>query len=198
DWAPSSFPFRPYVHQAQAFARLSSRPDPGSTEPSRRPEPTPVVTGTGSGKTDSFPSPVLDHARRARAAGVRGAKALLLYPMPAHATDQAERRPRLLTTEPGLEGITAGLCTGEAAGTGRTTVSEAGLITDRATMREDPPALLLTNYKMLDQLLLRVEDADIWRLSAAGLQYVVLDEFHTYDGAQGTDVALLLRRLGLV
>ena len=28
------------------------------------------------------------------------------------------------------------------------------------------------------------------------LQYVVLDEFHTYDGAQGTDVAMLLRRLG--
>ncbi len=27
-------------------------------------------------------------------------------------------------------------------------------------------------------------------------QYVVLDEFHTYDGAQGTDVAMLLRRLG--
>jgi ATP-dependent helicase YprA (DUF1998 family) len=25
----------------------------------------------------------------------------------------------------------------------------------------------------------------------------VLDEFHTYDGAQGTDVAMLLRRLGL-
>ncbi|WP_042329404.1 hypothetical protein, partial [Dietzia sp. UCD-THP] len=38
DWAPTTFPFRPYVHQAQAFARLSSRPDPGSTEPLRRPE----------------------------------------------------------------------------------------------------------------------------------------------------------------
>ena len=25
----------------------------------------------------------------------------------------------------------------------------------------------------------------------------MLDEFHTYDGAQGTDVAMLLRRLGL-
>ncbi len=198
DWAPTTFPFRPYVHQAQAFARLSSRPEPDSSEPWRRPAPTLVVTGTGSGKTESFLYPVLDHARRARAEGVRGVKALLLYPMNALATDQAERLTRLLTTEPGLEGITAGLYTGEAAGTGRTTVSEAGLITDRATMREDPPDLLLTNYKMLDQLLLRVEDADIWRLSAAGLQYVVLDEFHTYDGAQGTDVALLLRRLGLV
>ena len=32
---------------------------------------------------------------------------------------------------------------------------------------------------------------------ATSLQYLVLDEFHTYDGAQGTDVAMLLRRLGL-
>ena len=31
----------------------------------------------------------------------------------------------------------------------------------------------------------------------AASQYLVLDEFHTYDGAQGTDVAMLLRRLGL-
>ena len=37
----------------------------------------------------------------------------------------------------------------------------------------------------------------LWRQSADSLQYLVLDEFHTYDGAQGTDVAMLLRRLGL-
>ena len=50
---------------------------------------------------------------------------------------------------------------------------------------------------MLDQLLLRHEDKAIWQQSARSLQYLVLDEFHTYDGAQGTDVAMLLRRLGL-
>ncbi|MBB1011629.1 ATP-dependent helicase YprA (DUF1998 family) [Dietzia kunjamensis] len=198
DWTPTSFPFRPYVHQAAAFERLSSRPASDSTAPWRRPDPTLVVTGTGSGKTEAFLYPVLDHAVRARKQGVRGVKALLLYPMNALATDQAERLTRLLTTEPGLAGVTAGLYTGEHSGSGRTTVSSAGLITDRATMREDPPDLLLTNYKMLDQLLLRPEDADLWRISAAALQYVVLDEFHTYDAAQGTDVALLLRRLGLV
>jgi ATP-dependent helicase YprA (DUF1998 family) len=198
DWTPTTFPFRPYVHQAAAFERLSSRPALVSTDPWRRPEPTLVVTGTGSGKTEAFLYPVLDYAVRARKQGVRGVKALLLYPMNALATDQAERLTRLLTTEPGLAGVTAGLYTGEHSGSGRTTVSSAGLITDRATMREDPPDLLLTNYKMLDQLLLRPEDADLWRISAPALQYVVLDEFHTYDAAQGTDVALLLRRLGLV
>lgn len=50
---------------------------------------------------------------------------------------------------------------------------------------------------MLDQLLLRSEDQELWRQSATSLRYLVLDEFHTYDGAQGTDVAMLLRRLGL-
>ena len=50
---------------------------------------------------------------------------------------------------------------------------------------------------MLDHMLLHPGRADMWRLSAESLQYLVLDEFHTYDGAQGTDVAMLLRRLGL-
>jgi hypothetical protein len=50
---------------------------------------------------------------------------------------------------------------------------------------------------MLDFLLLRREDRDLWAANEPDtLQYVVLDEFHTYDGAQGTDVAMLLRRLG--
>ena len=76
-------------------------------------------------------------------------------------------------------------------------MSAAGLITDRAVIRSSAPDILLTNYKMLDQLLLRHADAKIWRDSAHSLQYLVLDEFHTYDGAQGTDVSMLLRRLGL-
>jgi len=72
------------------------------------------------------------------------------------------------------------------------------LINDRDQIRQDPPNILLTNYKMLDQLLLREADREIWKRSATSLRYLVLDEFHTYDGAQGTDVAPLLRRLGLM
>ena len=50
---------------------------------------------------------------------------------------------------------------------------------------------------MLDFLLLRREDRELWASNGPDtMQYVVLDEFHTYDGAQGTDVAMLLRRLG--
>lgn len=183
----------PYGHQAETFARLASIRDGRD----RRPEPTLVTTGTGSGKTESFLFPILDHALRARRRGVRGTKALLLYPMNALANDQAQRLARILTENAELSGVTAALYVGEK-GKPRTRVTGEGLVTDRGVIRDDPPDILLTNYKMLDQLLLREEDQGIWRASALSLQYLVLDEFHTYDGAQGTDVAMLLRRLGLV
>ncbi|MGO4428493.1 DEAD/DEAH box helicase, partial [Streptomyces sp. MCAF7] len=67
---------------------------------------------------------------------------------------------------------------------------------DRDEIRRTRPDILITNYKMLDLLLQRPEDQRLWQDSE--LAYIVLDEFHTYDGAQGTDVAMLLRRLGSV
>lgn len=195
DWHPTDdgAGFPPYGHQAAAFARLSAG-DLGPDKP--RPLPTLVTTGTGSGKTEAFLYPILDHVLRSKARGEGGTKALLLYPMNALANDQAQRLADLITTHPALAGVTAGLFTGQT-GTERTRVTSDGLITDRAVLRSSPPDLLLTNYKMLDQLLLRVTDSRIWEQSASSLQYVVLDEFHTYDGAQGTDVSMLLRRLGL-
>lgn len=185
--------FPPYGHQAAAFARLISL-DVRESKP--RPLPTLVTTGTGSGKTEAFLFPILDHVVRAKRRGVTGAKALILYPMNALANDQAQRLAGILTSHPELAGVTAALYTGEQ-GPHRTIVSKDGLITDRAVIRSNPPDILLTNYKMLDQLLLRPADAGIWEKSATSLQYLVLDEFHTYDGAQGTDVSMLLRRLGL-
>jgi len=87
--------------------------------------------------------------------------------------------------------ITAALYTGEAAVSAdgkssgpRTKVTENSLITDRAIIRDDPPDILLSNYKMLDQLLLRSADQRLWEKSADSLTYLVLDDFHTYDGAR--------------
>lgn len=185
--------FPPYGHQAKAFARLSSL-DVGESK--SRPLPTLVTTGTGSGKTEAFLFPIIDHVLRAKRRGVTGMKALILYPMNALANDQAQRLTSILTSHEDLAGVTAAIYTGEQ-GSQRSKVSKDGLITRRDVIRSDPPDILLTNYKMLDQLLLREADAGMWAKSAMSLQYLVLDEFHTYDGAQGTDVSMLLRRLGL-
>src|SRR5690606_29698208 len=95
-WLPDWF--TPYHHQAQAFARLTSWRD---GQP-RTPEPTLVVTGTGSGKTESFLYPILDHCRRDTRPGI---KALILYPMNALANDQAARLATLITGDPALAGI---------------------------------------------------------------------------------------------
>ena len=187
DWDPG---LAPYQHQEDAYRRLT-------TKGGHRPEPTIVTTGTGSGKTEAFLHPVLDHVLRARARGVTGVKALILYPMNALAADQASRLARLIASDPALAGVRAAVYTGDSSARPNKRVTAESLITDRHAIRNDPPDILLTNYKMLDQLLLRPEDRELWRASAASLTYLVLDEFHTYDGAQGTDVAMLLRRLGL-
>ena len=69
-------------------------------------------------------------------------------------------------------------------------------ISHHLVLQDNPPDILLTNYKMLDYLLIRPQDQRLWRFNLAGvLRYLVLDELHTYDGAQGADVACLIRRL---
>ena len=66
----------------------------------------------------------------------------------------------------------------------------------RAEMRDTPPHLLLTNYAMLEYLLLRPADMDLFEGPHGGhWRFVVLDEAHVYDGAKAEEVGMLLRRL---
>src|SRR5690606_2637803 len=163
-WSPPDLD-PPYRHQALAWQRLSSLND-------HTPEPTIVATGTGSGKTESFLAPVLDHC--ARHAGERGIKAIIIYPMNALATDQSQRIDGFLADEEALAGVTAGLYIGqESKGDAFTK-----LTTNRGTMHREPPDILLTNYKMLDMLLSRQSAQELW--SDINLRYLVIDEFHTF------------------
>ena len=207
-------PFLPFRHQWLAWQRLTSK---GQT-----PVSTLVTTGTGSGKTECFQVPILDHCYRERLAGRKGIKAIILYPMNALAADQAGRfaeeifrTPRLCGgTGPGRKAqIRVGLYTGRFDPANPNRVSEGAIremtiemdgdqekayraITDQQALRDQPPDILLTNYKMLDFLLMRPKDKAIWRFNQKSrLRYLVLDELHTYDGAQGADVACLIRRL---
>lgn len=71
-----------------------------------------MATGTGSGKTECFLYPVLDHCARARADGEQGIKALVIYPMNALALDQARRFAQLVAGTPAFAGLRVGLYVG--------------------------------------------------------------------------------------
>src|SRR5712671_3909654 len=59
---------------------------------------------------------------------------------------------------------------------------------------QSPPDILLTNFVMLELILTRPNEDKLIR-SAQNLEFIVLDEMHTYRGRQGADVAILLRRV---
>ena len=181
--------FKPYQHQLVSFKRLHM---PGG-------QSTIVATGTGSGKTECFLYPVLDYVIRARKEGVQGIKAIIIYPMNALATDQARRLNSLcFKIQKKIDLLpSVGLFTGAPGEHSSVMDSDRGLcITDHKTLRNNPPDILLTNYKMLDYLLLREEDQSLWKdTTKESLRYLIVDELHTFDGAQGTDLACLIRRL---
>jgi ATP-dependent helicase YprA (DUF1998 family) len=53
----------------------------------------------------------------------------------------------------------------------------------------------VTNVTMLEYLLLRAQDRAILEGSQGLLRWIVLDEVHSYIGAQAGEMALLLRRV---
>lgn len=186
--------FPPYRHQVQAFDQLT-------LQNGHKPENTLITTGTGSGKTECFLFPVLDYCYQH--IGEKGIKVIILYPMNALATDQAKRLAELIYKNDRLRNkVTAGLFIGKGTDKKefRQVMAEDGIIENRDTIVNNPPDILLTNFKMLDYGIMKSENCTLWEYNVAKpelLKYLVLDELHTYDGAQGTDVANLLRRLKL-
>jgi ATP-dependent helicase YprA (DUF1998 family) len=177
-----------YDHQHRAIQRLSVVRDGG-------PANTLVLSGTGSGKTESFLLPIVDACLRDTSPGV---KAVVLYPMNALANDQLNRLNRLLS---GVDGISFGRYTGDAPetpdarggrGTPRPSDGPANLRWSRQEMRDEPPSILLTNYTQLEYLLLRRRDRELFRHGPP--RYLVVDEIHLFTGVLGAEVACLLRR----
>ena len=63
----------------------------------------------------------------------------------------------------------------------------------RAAIRAKPPHILITNFSMLEYLLIRPVDAPVFENTH--LRFIVLDEAHAYRSVQATEIAFLLRRL---
>ena len=129
-----------------------------------------VTSGTASGKSLSFNLPVLE-----RLAIDPKARALYLYPTKALAQDQARKLSAI--SLPYLRHA----------------------IYDGDTPREDRPGLrrrsnlILTNPDMLNMGVLPHHKG--WGDFLANLEWVVVDEAHTYRGVFGSHVANVLRRL---
>jgi len=163
-----------------------------------------VATGTGSGKTETFLYPIINHLLQEIETGSissPGVRALLLYPMNALANDQIARLRSIAKLFPDIK---FGRYTGETDQDYKRALQSYKIFHNgkdplpnelicRDQMRDTPPHILFTNYAMLEYLLIRPVDS---RLFGGGhWRFLVLDEVHTYSGALGVEIAMLLRRL---
>ena len=185
-----SVSFPPYVHQAEAWKHLTAE----------RPSSVIVSSGTGSGKTECFLVPILDQLVKQSDAGrlrLEGVRALMLYPLNALISSQEERLHRWF--EPFGGTLRYCLYNGETPETARAAVraGKPWRVGDRSALRTSPPPVLVTNATMLEYMLIRQNDAPILAASQGKLDYIVLDEAHSYMGAQAAEISLLLRRVAL-
>ena len=168
-------PLRFHRHQAEAIAKAKT--DKSFV----------VTTGTGSGKSLCFFVPIVDTIIRALRAGKpRKTRAIIVYPMNAPANSQLKEIDKFI----GQSGLPDALKPVVKRYTGQESREE------RLKIAANPPDILLTNYMMAELLLTRQDELDSQVISnATGLEFIILDELHTYRGRQGADVAVLVRRL---
>jgi len=131
-----------------------------------------VVTPTASGKSLCYTLPVV------AAAMTRRAKALYLFPTKALAQDQVAELLEL--NRAGDLGVKAFTFDGDTPGDARQAIRLHGDI-------------VVSNPDMLHQGILPHHTK--WAQFFENLQYVVIDEVHTYRGVFGSHVANVLRRL---
>lgn len=174
-----------------------------------------VATGTGSGKTECFQLPILYRllTEPPPIRAERGVRALLVYPLNALVEDQSGRLRRLLfwinlqfhdsqAHSPRNHQVTFGRYSGDTPVNARDFTRQAaeeslkglGELVYREDMQLSPPDILITNFTMLEYMLLREDDRQLFGKPEL-LSFIVLDEVHTYCGTQGMEVAMLLKRL---
>ena len=163
--------FHLYSHQEEAI-KLASRE-----------EPYVLTTGTGSGKSLAYLVPIIDHVLK-NGPEQEQVRALIVYPMNALINSQSLEIQRLLDNlGAGHGGITFGQYTGQ--------VGPA----KRQYLQEHPPHILLTNYVMLELMMSRPAERVFLDRTISRLEFLVLDELHTYTGRQGADISMLVRRV---
>ena len=178
----------PYVHQIQSWKILAEE----------TPQSLIVTSGTGSGKTECFMVPILDRlAREHEKVGSQlvGVRALFLYPLNALINSQ---RDRLKAWTHGFRNnVRFCLYNGVTPENqpANTLAQDGSEVQTRTVLRASPPPILVTNATMLEYMLVRTQDAPILEKSQGKLEWIVLDEAHSYVGSQAAELALLIRRV---
>ena len=185
-----------YLHQEKAIRKINQKQN------------LVITTGTGSGKTECFMLPIINYLLREKESGTLsdGVRAILIYPMNALANDQMKRLRLILKEYPD---ITFGVYNSSTKHDDAAGIAEYGRIfkdvnghalkplkneaISRKSMQNNPPHILVTNYAMLEYMLLRPNDDLVF--SGSQLKFLVLDEAHVYRGATGMETSLLIRRL---
>lgn len=211
---PKKSYYPPYEHQYQCWKHLLEEKVDG------KPKSICVTTGTGSGKTECFMLPLvydLDRQQRENPQAESNVQALFLYPLNALMEDQKERLEQLLDGT----NLTYAVYNGDlpekvpsdndhsddAEKTRKQIKQIRGwdeeaqtyrfphILYTREQVRNKRPNILLTNPTMLEYVLLRKKDEKLIKPETKSLQWVAIDETHTYTGAGAAELAMLLRRV---
>ncbi len=168
--------FRLYKHQTEALIK-------GSNE-----ESFVVTSGTGSGKSVTFIGTIYNYLfKEFKKGNVKGIKAIIVYPMNALINSQNEELEKHATNYKINSGkefpFRFSVYTGQE--------NEE----ERNNIKNNPPDILLTNYMMLELILTRNAEKPLVAAISENLKILAFDELHVYRGRQGSDVALLIRRI---
>jgi superfamily II DNA/RNA helicase/very-short-patch-repair endonuclease len=144
-----------------------------------------VTSGTGSGKSLTYISTIFNHLFKNP--NQPGIKAIIVYPLNALINSQ----------EAALEGFEENYRKKTGISFPFTYAKYTGQEKqdDRDTVIANPPDILLTNYMMLELLMVRKADESLRKSFLDNIKYLVFDELHVYKGRQGADVSLLIRRI---
>jgi len=135
-----------------------------------------LATETASGKSLAYTVPAFE------AAMDHGGRTLYIGPQNALIADQEESLSDL------AHGLGFGSGVSVESYTGRLSRSE------KRDVRDREPTVLLSNPDMLHYALLPYAGR-LWEWFFSSLEYVVIDEVHSYRGVFGSQVAMTLRRL---
>ena len=178
---------QPYLHQLKTWELLCTAEKKSVV----------VTSGTGSGKTECFLVPILNRLIEEQSsigAPLIGVRALFLYPLNALINSQRDRLRAW--THKVRDSIRFCLYNGMTPEVLPANEARLGSeIRDRRTLRKTPPPILVTNATMLEYMLVRTQDSPIFEASKGKLEWIILDEAHTYIGSQAAELALLIRRV---